>query len=80
MSVLRHPFDATRPALLASEQTIQERVFRVDEELPWRDLGISEHVLFDFWRSGLVYFKADQPVAPSSTPRPNAKKSQQPRS
>lgn len=62
MSSVRASYDPTRPALLASEQTIEGRVFRVDEELPWRELGISEHVLHDFWRAGLVYFTVAKPV------------------
>ena len=56
MHPLREPFDTELPCFFASEQRIGDRAFAADDPAPWRELGVSEHVLFDWWRSGAVYF------------------------
>lgn len=63
MDSVRVAFDTSLPAFLASEQQIGGRTFKADEPLPWRELDISEHMLHDFWRAGLVYFKAAEKPA-----------------
>ena len=52
--MFRPAFDPSVTVIAASPFMAGGRTFRAGEVVDWRAVGVSESVLFDWWRTGLV--------------------------
>jgi hypothetical protein len=74
-------FNTDLPVAAASPFTASGRVFAAGDAVDWRALGVSELVLFDWWRANLVVFKpevaGEEPQAEVGQPKQRQRRSKE---
>lgn len=59
---VRIAFDVSLPVIACEAFTVSGKSFADGDTVPWRDLGVTEVMLHDWWRAGMVRFRPMQQV------------------